>query len=1137
MLLDIDYKGYKYVGALYPNFGSYRIYMKPVDYRAALYAEGLEQTLTDSAQSKFVEYAESDFNLARYRLDGTSDLKLSTTLGNKLFASSVIVALSAASTLCNKARSRNSMGEYSAEWRENVVEKEISAELTFRDGLLSSGTVRTADLTINLYPSETDPSSLTPQHCIIAREVEARPCFNSLNKDAKRLFSISNAYCTQLNTTPEALGWTAYPDYSKNDRLGYFSVSFKSKTATQGIAGASYLKSVVVKDSVNTGVYQTIEEVRDAHPDKNTMWIEECQYQIVNDEMLPEVMKELWSYPILSFDTETTGLNINFMSREGLADQLVGVCISGKPGTGYYFPVQHKLFDNLCDNDHRYFMNTYMKELLETKPIICHNLSYDWKVAYIYNINVNCVFDTLLAFGVTMRYERLDCPLGLKPICSSLFKIDMFEIEDFVIGKWEGSGITFADLPYDLVEHYGPADADITLRVYNWCIETKLLQKYNAERVFKLEVNFAKVVAYSEFWGYHIDVAQLPALEEDINSGMEREKKELFALAGREFNPNSSQQLSKIIYDELYPDLIKSGTVAKKSTSKDILHELEGEQDQDGNPRYPFISHLIEYRRYEGTYKNFLKKKDQYVSPAGFVFAGVQQLGTNTGRVSIKDPNYQSYNDVVKKRVTGRPGYYIFDCDFAQIEYRVLASMAGQDALIKAFDDPDLDYHTHQAARMFSIPYAAVSKQLRQQSKGINFGLPYGMGDESLGKRVFGARTPENTAKAADLRKRFFAGQEKIQDFFTRVRDQGVKNGYTETWLGRRRYYHKEVFSEAAIRRQAGNHVIQGTAADIWKFAVTRFFNRIVKEGLLGKVLFNCFVHDELMGEVSVDIDPYVFIKMWREEYEVIIDKFCRLYAGFGWGNSWYEAKKADYPPQFIDTLVAKAGVDTSWDGDYKKLISKTKQDLYDFETWRVKDWYEHAEQGTILAPHIGGYLYDKVGDWWEDICKSDPDACNYVLKAKKDNTKPVATLNQVFKWFCQHENIEYKPDWVLSPDAAPAPKANNSAVEEEVDDDETQRLEAEHKQLIVQQVYKLGQYLDVTYNVLYLRYDVPALRNAANILVSNFARKDAEGDIKLVLMMYDANGVAMAYPQNYSFSFKDFNIIQETVRSALGRA
>lgn len=1146
----------KYAFVLSPRFGGFRLYIKPSDLKSALYAEGIVQEDYSSLISAF----EEDFSYCRYRLDMDSSLKLSTTMTNTAFANEVASAIQGASSLAKREYSRKSVGEFKSIWNIAVEGRNITAHLAFKLGMISSGVIHTFSsgipasnvqgvltqsanpqplMDIQFYEDGIDlpvihsktwamENSLpldapevfvvTPQLAILQRESD-KPLFNNLNKDSKKLYSLRVHYSDFDERLKEGL--------PKRSGYYFFSIS-KSET---GYPGADYLTAKVAKSDVNLGVYQTIEDVREAHPDKNTAWIEDCQYEIVTDATLPDIMKRLWAASVLSFDTETTGLKINFYSREGLADELVGVCISDKPKTGYYFPLQHKLFENLCSGDHHYFMQTYMKELLEKKSIVCHNLSFDWKVAYIYDINVNCVFDTILAFGVTKRYEHLNFPLGLKELCSLLFNIDMFEIEDFVISDWSKTNITFADLPYDLVKHYGPADADITLRVYLWCLSNKLLEQYSANRVFQLEVNFSKVVAYSEFWGYHIDIEQLPALEKDIQDGMAKEQAELFKIAGKEFNPNSSTQLAKIIYDELYPQLISSGIVAKRSTAKDILKDLrDNYRNPDDTCMYPFVEHLLEYRRYETTHKNFFKKKDLFVSEEGFVFPGVQQLGTNTGRISVKDPNYQSYNDVVKKRVTGRPGYYIFDCDFAQIEYRVLASMAGQDALITAFDDPDLDYHTHQAARMFSLPYAAVSKALRQQSKGINFGLPYGMGDESLGARVFGARTPENTAKAADLRKRFFAGQEKIQEFFDRVRNQGVRNSYTETWLGRRRYYHRDVFSEGAIRRQAGNHVIQGTAADIWKMAVTRLFNRVVKEGLLGKVFFNCFVHDELMGEVSVELNPYDFIKMWREEYELVIDKFCRLYAGFGWGSSWYEAKKADYPPQFIDTLVAKSGQGIPWDGDYKTLIKQTKKDLYDFETWRVKDWLQTVPEGTILAPHIGGYLYDKVGDWWEELQQTIPECGNYLLKKKKNSDKPVASLDQVISWFCQHEGIEFRPGWVVPPDAQSTTAAATQTVAQETDEDAD--LLAQYNQLVCQQVYDLGFYLDTTSMTLYIKYISDSQLNAFCSTVAETSESVGSSGFKLVAIAYDANGMATAYSLNYSVPMSNFNVAQEIIRT-----
>lgn len=1093
-----------------PKFGSCQFLIKPESLEAAVYAEGIDTSKVQTLMSAF----EDDWHFCKYRAD-IAPGKIDTTLGNKELAVALAIAFNAAKKAVQKKHSQLNDGSYHSIWCEQIATSDnLSSKMYFSLGLVSSFWLRTPYLELFVKDENLNLEIGTPEDFYTYHMHELRdecnkyPMFKSLSSEALKLYTLTQHY----STSSEYLA-TLLPK-----RSGYRAIKLSS---AMKFPGASELSFEVRSKEIATDVYSTIRQVRDAHPDKSTDWIEQCNYVMVTDENLPEIMKSLWAAPIISFDTETTGLKINFMSREGLADELVGVCLSDKVGTGYYFPLQHKLFKNLCDGDHRYFMLTYMKELLEKKPIVCHNLSYDWKVAYIYDINVNCVFDTMIAFGVTKRYEYIGFQTGLKALCSMLFHIDMFEIADFVIGKWDGSSVTFADLPYELVAHYGPADADITLRLYYWCLQNKLLETYNAQRVFDLEVNFAKVVAYSEFWGYHIDVAQLPALEKDILDGMHTEQSELYRIAGKEFNANSSKQLQQIMYEDLKMPPMDD----KKSTAKEILGAYAKQTDSDGNPLYPFAYHLLEYRKYESVYKNFLKKKDTYISPDGYVFAEVQQLGTNTGRVSIKEPNYQSYNDVVKQRVTGRPGYYIFDCDFAQIEYRVLASMAGQEALIKAFDDPDLDYHTHQAARMFSVPYAAVSKKLRQQSKGINFGLPYGMGDESLGKRVFGTKSPENTAKAADLRKRFFEGQEKIQDFFTRVRENGVRNGYTETWLGRRRYYHKTVFSDGAIRRQAGNHVIQGTAADIWKTAVVRFFNRVVKEGWLGKVLFDGFIHDELMGECSVDIDPYEFIKAWREEYELSIDKFCKLYAGFGWGNSWYEAKKADYPPYFISQIIAKGSQPHTWDGDYKTLIKQTKEELYQYEIKRVVDWVKEQKTGTIIAPHINAYLYDKMSDFWSDIVAKHPELENSSLKK--------LSLDEILVLFAEHEGFEYTPGTILAPDAVKPveTKAAGTAEEAELTEEQLKQLQMNKQQQICQNVLNFGFMLDSGDMVLYLKYTGEPVRQ---MFENTYCSELAKSDIRVVYLIFNPDQTVSAMSSSRGIAMSDLNAVNNFIRGVI---
>lgn len=558
------------------------------------------------------------------------------------------------------------------------------------------------------------------------------------------------------------------------------------------------------------GLYSSMEEIEAAHPDKNYKWLRGRKYEIVTDETLDAVMAEYNAYDgIIAVDTETSGLKITFLSREGHGDQLVGICLSKEEGTGHYFPVQMKHIPNLCNGDHWLFMERYMKKFCETHKFVTHNLSFDWKVFYIYGINLNSVFDTMLAYGVTKRYEQANFEYGLKDLTHNIFGWDMIELSDMVYGgKW-GKGensIRFWDLPYELVKNYAPTDADMTLTLYNYVKKTRLLESYRAEEVFNIELVYAKVIAYSEFYGYHIDIDNLPKLEETIENNKEECKKQLFEMAGEEFNPNSTKDLVRIMYDKLgIPDVSH-----KRSTDKEALKELAGMTDINGKPLYPFAAVLKSYRDSEGIYKNFIKRKDEFLTPEGYIFPHVFTFGTNTGRVSVKEPNYQSYSDAMKKFVQPRPGFKMWDSDFSQIEYRVLCSMAHEPALIEAFSDPDMDYHTYQAARMFGVPYGAVTKQMRQQCKGINFGLPYGMGDASLGARIYGARNQQNTQKAAKLRELYFEGQDNIRKFFDTVRDEGVKNGYTRTLFGRLRYYHKGTFSESQIRRQAGNHCIQG---------------------------------------------------------------------------------------------------------------------------------------------------------------------------------------------------------------------------------------------------------------------------------------------------------------------------------------
>lgn len=877
------------------------------------------------------------------------------------------------------------------------------------------------------------------------------------------------------------------------------------------------------------GMYTSLEDIIKNNPDREFSWLLGKKYIIVDDAMLDDVVKYFEDVPDnerIYFDTETSGLQITFRSRLGQDDQCVGIILSYEDGVSYFFPMQMRSIPNLCNGDHFYFMEHYMRHILENKRLVAHNMSFDWKVAYIYDINANIVDDTMALFNLTLGNEKENFPSGLKSLTHLILHRDSLELSDLVASdSWGENDIRFWDLPKELVRLYACADTDNTRGLMQYAIQNDLLHRYNATKVYEIEIAFSYAVAYQEFYGHKIDVDNLDVLHKELDEGLSSNMAKMEEIVGYEFNPNSSKQLQRIMYTELgIPEQISRKT-GRVTTDKETLKALSEITDLEGNPKYPFVAYLQKYREFEGIRK-IVDKFPELSTPDGYIFSEVQQYGTTTGRVSVKKPNYQSYNDPVKKNVVPRPGFYMTDTDYSSVEYRVLGNIVGNKKIKEGFVDPDFDYHQYQAARMYGVPYASVTSKLRKAAKGINFGLPYGMGDQSLGVRVFGEESKENTLKAAALRAKYFEGQEDVKEFFDTTRAGGVANGYTETFFGRRRYYHRNKFSVAAIRRQAGNAVIQGclggdtlietrdfgivpiseavgymgdvwngtkwthgdvlysgkkqkciielengqeficspihkflvgedpkslasyveckdlkqgtciktnkgsdlkvhssdavdsikvakvtitdeyidmydvcntdegyyvadglithnTAADVYKLAVGRLFLRICKEGWLGKVLFTGFIHDEVLCEVHCSIDPMKWLKVLREEFEVKIKGWCPLYMGFGFGMSWYEAKKTELPIQLQWELVEKYGETgyPKWHGDGKELCAEIPDMLRDFSIRHAEaSLKDPAYQGKEIKPATNKLVIDIIDEDVGYYNKIVPDSLKAVL-------------------------------------------------------------------------------------------------------------------------------------------------------------
>lgn len=878
---------------------------------------------------------------------------------------------------------------------------------------------------------------------------------------------------------------------------------------TKGIAfNKEYLyfdleeQSVELSNTVIGGIYRNLEEVMRAHPEKEFEWLLGKNYQIVTDETLEEVCDYIYNYDgYVYYDTETTGLNITFKSRIGQGDQCVGIILSVVDGESFFFPMQMKSIKNLCGGDHFYFMEKYIRRILEDKKIVVHNLSFDWKVSYIYDINANIVDDTLTMIALTLGQEKKSLTLKLKELTAMFLHRDSLELNDLVIdSEWGENDIRFWDLPEELVRLYACADTDNTRGLHRYVKQSDLLTKYNAHKVYEIEIAFGFAVAYQEFYGHREDVDNLKELRKEIEEGIEKYYNLMKDLIGHDFNPNSPKQLVSILYKELGIPEQRSRKTGNLTTDKETLKKLGELTDIEGNTMYPFCAYLLKYREYEGVRK-IIDKFPELATPDGYLFSSVMQFGTTTGRVSINNPNYQSYNDPVKKNIVPRPGFYMFDTDYSSVEYRVLGNMSGNKMIKERFYDPDFDYHTYQASRMYQVPYASVTPKLRKAAKGINFGLPYGMGDESLGIRIFGEASAINTKKAESLRRSYFKGQEDIQVFFDSARNKGVKDNFTETYFGRRRYYDRSKFSVSSIRRQAGNQVIQGTAADIYKLAVGRVFKRICKEGWLGKVLFSGFIHDELLGEVSLDIDPMKFLKVLREEFEVKIKDsdgtpWCPLYMGFGWGTSWYQAKKTEVPIKLQWEFVDKYG-ETGyplWDGDCKKFCDSIPDLISEFE---VRDCgvqlLDPNNQGKEIKPALNSAIIDIVkGDtkaYMEVLDKgtlTDEDidflknkmyfSCDFVdsdgnpileikdcLKKAVESKKYNLDTQDAIDAFCMFHNIDRSKVNILSiPDVDVSSSTNGGTLDSSYFDDDEEDTASMLEVAINNRINTLGMYLDV---------------------------------------------------------------------------
>jgi DNA polymerase-1 len=439
--------------------------------------------------------------------------------------------------------------------------------------------------------------------------------------------------------------------------------------------------------------------------------------------------------------------------------------------------------------------------------------------------------------------------LGLKNLAWIRLESQMTHIED-LIGKGKAQ-ITMDAVPIQPAAMYAAADAETSLRLVP-VLEAEL-EAGNCRRLLdEVEMPLVGVLADMELAGIAVDVPFFDRMSEELRLRLSEIELRIYDAVGTSFNLNSTQQLSVMLFDRLRlepPDRRKRTSSGHFSTSADVLEDLKGQ--------HVVVDWILEYRELSKLKSTYVDALPQQINPAtGRIHTSFSQTGAVTGRLASSDPNLQNIptrTDLgrrVRRGFIAGPGHTLLSVDYSQIELRIVAHMAEDEAMLAAFHAGQ-DIHTATAAAIYSVPLDQVTKDQRRNAKGINFGLIYGMSSFGLSRA-----TNLTLAESEIFSKAYFQQFPGVKRYLDGIRKQAAQQGYVETLLGRRRYFpglRNQTNPNLRNReeREAINAPIQGTAADIMKLAMRRVPEALKTEGLRGKMILQ--VHDELVLEVPTE--------------------------------------------------------------------------------------------------------------------------------------------------------------------------------------------------------------------------------------------------------------------------------------------
>lgn len=593
------------------------------------------------------------------------------------------------------------------------------------------------------------------------------------------------------------------------------------------------------------------------------------EYKLIETE---EDARKLFDFfitkQILCLDTETTSIN-------PIDAELVGLSFSVEEGKAFYvaIPAERKKAERIVN---------IFKPLYESTKIlkIGQNIKYDMEVLMNYGVRLAApMFDTMLAHYVLQPEQKHNMDI----LAETLLNYQTIHIDE-LIGPKGKSQKNMRDIsPADICD-YAAEDADITLRLYN-VLKPRLKEADVEDLFYNIEMPLVPVLAEMEMNGVLLDTNALAETSKVFTDRMTQIEKNIYELAGHQFNIASPKQVGEVLFGEMkIVDKPKKTKTGQYVTSEEVLQQLRS--------KAPIVDHILEHRGLKkllGTYVDALPK---LINPhTGHIHTSFNQAVTATGRLSSSDPNLQNIpvrgedGKEIRKCFIPEPGCLFFSADYSQIELRVMAHLSGDKNMIEAFRE-GYDIHAATAARIYKEDINNVTRDQRTKAKRANFGIIYGITVFGLAERLEISRD-----EAKQLIDGYFETFPQVHDYMEKAKQLAREHGYAETFFHRRRYLPDITSHNATVRnfaeRNAINAPIQGSAADIIKIAMIRIYERFRREGIKSKMILQ--VHDELNFSVLPEEKEQVE-KIVLEEMQNAYPLQVPLVADSGWGNNWLEA-------------------------------------------------------------------------------------------------------------------------------------------------------------------------------------------------------------------------------------------------------